>query len=245
MKKFPAFSATLLILGLLLGSISCKTKPPQEPPPPSPKTSPTPSAETQATETQAMASPTAPSETENCRYSTDPKEIKLQWTAFKTTQKVPVKGSFNTTVVSGSISASSLAQLATGLKMDIDGSTLESGDPGRNVTIQQFFFEKFNPPFKMSAAVGQFEGDDSKGNIMIDITMNDATQRIPFAYTATPDGTLTAKSAIDLMNFNLGEAFNSLHQACEVQHTGEDGVSKTWPDVDLMITAQFTKECSP
>lgn len=222
MRKFlAAFSASFFILTLFLGNACTKEK-----------------------ETGSQTAGATENKTPACTYSADPKDIKLEWTAYKFTTKKAVKGTFTGTHVTGPTSAKTLADLAMGLKMDIDGATFESGDPGRNVTVRDFFFKLFNPPFKMSAKVTQFNGNDSQGNMMIDITMNGVTKTIPFAYTATPDGVLTAKSGIDVMDFKLNSAFASLHDACEEMHTGEDGVSKTWPDVDISLVGKFKKECT-
>lgn len=187
------------------------------------------------------ASPAKPGD---CTYSTDPNDIKVQWTAYKFTKKTAVKGTFIQRKVNGPNSAKSLGDLAIGLSMDIDGASIESGDPGRNVTIKQFFFGEFNPPFKMSAKVAGFMGSDTGGNLQISINMNGVTKTLPFAYSVTPDGKFEAKSGFDMNSFNLSGPFNSIHDACETLHTGEDGVSKTWPDVDLLITAKFKKECA-
>jgi hypothetical protein len=173
----------------------------------------------------------------------DSKDIKVQWTAYKFTNKTPVKGTFNTTELIGTTSAKTLAELALGLKMDIDGASFESGDPGRNATVQQFFFEKFNPPFKMRASVKDMQGNDRQGTIVIDIDMNGATKSIPFAYTVSEENLLEAKSSLEMMDFNLKGAYDSLHDACEVLHTGEDGVSKTWTEVGLLLTGKFQKQC--
>lgn len=200
-------------------------------------------AQAQGTADTLKTSETRPENPGNCTYRTDPKTIGLEWTAYKTTDKVPVKGHFNTTAVQGPVTAPSLAKLAEGLRMDIDGASIESGDPGRNLTVKDFFFGKFNPPFKMQAIAKKLTGDDTGGNLMIEIDMNGVTREVPFAYTVNGQGELTAKGGINLMDWQLKSAFDSIHQACEQLHTGKDGISKTWDVVDLEIKGQFTKDC--
>jgi len=179
-----------------------------------------------------------------CSYSADPKDIQLTWTAFKFTTKAAVKGHFNKAPVSGTASAKSLAGLMQNLQMDIDAASVETDNPARNATIQQFFFEKFAPASKIHAATSKVVGDDAKGTATIRITMNGVTRAVPFAYTTTPEGTVEAKGSIDLLNFNLKSAFDSLHEACKDKHVGPDGVAKTWTQVDLLLTGKFKKECS-
>jgi len=178
-----------------------------------------------------------------CTYSTDPKDIQLEWTAFKFTEKTPVKGKFNKAEVKGKTQAGSLAELVTGLHIDIDGASVETNDPGRNATIQQFFFEKFNPPFHIHAMATKLEGDDQKGTMAINLSMSGSAKDVPFAYTVGADGVLTAQASIDMLEFGLQAPYDSIHKACEDKHTGKDGVSKTWTQVDLLLTGKFKKEC--
>ena len=179
-----------------------------------------------------------------CQYSTDPKAIQLVWTAFKFTEKTPVKGRFNKAEVSGKSSAPTLPELMKGLRIDIDGATVETDNPGRNATIQQFFFEKFNPPFKIQATIASVTGDEQKGSLQIKIDLNGAAKEIPFTYTVTPEGAVEAKGTIDILEFGLQPAFDSLHQACQDLHKGKDGVAKTWTQVDLSLTGNIEKECN-
>ena len=179
---------------------------------------------------------------EKCTYSLDSKDVKMQWTAYKTTEKAGVKGTFTKVSLVGKTSATSLGALAEGLSMELDGASVESGNAGRNVTIKQFFFEKFAPAFGIKASVSKFEGDDTKGKIHIAINLNGVTKTLPFAYTVQ-DGVLEAKGTMLMPDFSLKAAFDSLHNACGTLHTGKDGVPKTWEDVELMVSSKFSKVC--
>ena len=177
-----------------------------------------------------------------CTYSLDGKDVKMQWTAFKTSEKLGVKGTFTKVSLTGATSAASLGDLAKGLSMELDGASVESGNAGRNVTIKQFFFEKFAPAFGIKASVAKLEGDDSKGTLHIAITLNGVTKTLPFAYTVQ-GGVLEAKAGMTMADFSLKTAFDSLHNACGTLHTGKDGVAKTWEDVELMVSSKFSKVC--
>jgi hypothetical protein len=41
-----------------------------------------------------------------------------------------------------------------------------------------------------------------------------------------------------VLEFALNDQFNALHKACKTLHEG-----KTWTDVEISVTADFTKEC--
>ena len=243
MKK-PVSSYFLLALILFpLMVLGCKksTSPTTEPGTPSGQTT-TEGTGQEGAKATGTAGTVQPAEAD-CTYSTDPKSIKLKWAAYKFTQKTPVDGTFLTTPVKGPTSANSLAALLKGLSMDIDGATIETQNPARNTTIKDHFFSKLNPPFKLEVIVKSLTGSDTQGNLMVEVNMNGVTKEVPFEYTATADGVLTAKGGINLMNWNLKAAFDSIHAACKDLHTGEDGVSKTWDVVDLQIDGKFTKNC--
>ena len=179
-----------------------------------------------------------------CTYQTDPKAIQMTWTAFKFTEKSAVKGRFNKLQAMGPSSADSLEKLITGLHMDIDGASVETDNPARNATIQQFFFEKFNPAFAIHAMATKLEGDEQKGTLTIHVKMNGVAKEVAFPYTVNAEGLLEAKGTIDMLDFGLQPAFDSLHQACEDLHKGKDGISKTWTQVDLSVSGRFQKSCS-
>jgi len=185
-----------------------------------------------------------PAAAETCTYSVDPNGVSLVWTAFKFTEKTAVNGKFNTRTVSGPTSASSPVELARGLSMEIDGASVETDNPARNATIGEFFFGKLKPSAQIRASVADVKGDDRKGTIDMKITMNEVSRVVPFAYTVTPEGEVTAKGSIDMLDFALKDAHDSIHQTCEELHKGADGVSKTWTDVDLTLTGKFTKSCA-
>ncbi len=179
-----------------------------------------------------------------CTYSVAENGVKVEWTAFKLTEKVGVTGTFNTTKLSGPTNAGSLVDLAKGLSMEIDGASIESANPARNATISQFFFQEFAPSPSITGKVESVDGDDAKGTLQIAVTMNGTTKMVPFAYTISDDHEVVATATIDLMNFAAQKPFDSLHRACEEQHTGKDGVSKTWTDVGLKLSGQFAESCS-
>ena len=191
----------------------------------------------------ALGSALVPAANAACTYSVGENAVKVEWTAFKLTEKVGVTGTFNTTKLSGPREASSLMALAEGLSMKIDGRSIESNNPGRNATVSEFFFGKFVPSAEIVGKVQSVEGDASKGTLQIAITMNDTTRTVPFAYTISEEHAVEATATIDMMDFALQKPFDSIHQACEEQHTGPDGVSKTWTDVELKLSGTFGAAC--
>ena len=186
-----------------------------------------------AEKTAAASAPVAAAEkapaTQNCTYKLT--EAKPGWTAYKFTEKTGVSGSFNTTTLSSANAGPSLAAAIQGVTMTIDPASVSSGNEGRDMT-------------DLTAGVVAVKGDDKAGTVDVNIGMNGISKTISFPYEMAEDGTLTAKADMEMMDFGLKAAFDSIHTACKLLHTGADGVAKTWTDVALSITAKIAKECS-
>ena len=212
----------------LMGLVACGS----EEAPPTPKSAAAPA------EAVAQKAPVA----QNCTYTLT--EATPGWTAYKFTEKTGVSGSFTVTNLSDTKAGPSLAAAIDGVTMTIDPASVSSGNEGRDLTIQQKYFGLFTPQTDLTAGVVAVKGDDKAGTVDINVGMNGVSKTISFPYELAEDGTLTAKADMEMMDFSLKAAFDSIHAACKLLHTGEDGVAKTWTDVALSITAKVAKECS-
>src|ERR1700745_3329759 len=88
--------------------------------------------------------PLAASAANSCHYSVDASSVKIGWTAFKTSEKTPVKGSIKDLEIhvpahpQKSLKALLLSVKASGA---IDGEKKsDSGNPQRDTTLFQKFF---------------------------------------------------------------------------------------------------------
>jgi polyisoprenoid-binding protein YceI len=178
-----------------------------------------------------------------CTYNLNADGVQAEWTAFKFTSKAPVKGNFADTTLEGPREAKTLTALAGGLSMKIVGKSVKTGNPGRDATVAGFFFAFMKDGGNITGKATKVEGDDTSGTVHIDITMNGETRDVPFAYTIGKDGTVAAKASIDILDFRMKPAYDQIHKACEGQHTGDDGISKTWTQVDLALRGNFTSNC--
>ena len=179
---------------------------------------------------------------QNCTYTLA--EATPGWTAYKTTDKAPVSGTFTATTLSPTQAGPSLAAALDGVSMTIDPASVSSGNEGRDKTLQDKYFGLFAPQAEFTVGVVSVKGDDAGGTVDLNIGMNGVSKTLVFPYQVSPDGTLTAKASLEMLDFGLQAAFDSIHKVCEVLHTGADGVSKTWTDVELSVTAKVTKDCS-
>ena len=169
-------------------------------------------------------------------YHIDAEHSSVQWTAYKTTDKVPVKGTFKDIKILNSQEGKSPSAALQGLEFEIPVSSIFSKDTIRDGKLNKFFFAVMENTMSLKGAF-KLDGDE-KGNLAL--TMNGLTKDLPFAYEMSND-TILISASMDLNNWQAQTALESLNQACLELHTGPDGVSKTWNEVSIqakILTAQ-------
>lgn len=169
---------------------------------------------------------------QNCSYRVDPKDIVIKWAAYKTPAKVPAEGTFKNIKFKGTLQGQSIAAITQGLSVSINSQSVDTGKPERDATIKKSFFGMMKNK-KISAKILALRSND----LDLEITMNDVKQKIVMA-SKTENNLLEAEGTIDVLNFALNQALDSLALACKVLHE-----NKTWPDVKLKLSAKFTKKC--
>ena len=164
---------------------------------------------------------------------------KVGFTAYKTTEKVPVGGQFKDINITNTKSGATPLEALNGTEFSIPVSSLFTNDPTgtRDPKLLKFFFgvlkntELISGIFKTTA--------DNKCSI--DVTLNGETSNIPLEYTMDSENKITFKGVMDLANWNALDAVTSINKACKELHTGTDGVSKTWSDVAVQAEVQLKK----
>lgn len=152
---------------------------------------------------------------------------KVSFTAYKTTEKLPVGGKFQKINISKTNSGTTALEALNGTEFSIPVSSLFTNDPTgtRDPKLLEFFFGALKDTELISGVV-IVEGDKSS----IDVTLNGETQNIQLAHEI--DGNkITFTGIMELENWNAMNAVASINKACEILHTGKDGVSKTWSEV--------------
>jgi polyisoprenoid-binding protein YceI len=161
-------------------------------------------------------------------YSIDAAKSTVQWTGYKTTDKVPVKGTFNEINVTNSNSGSTAATSLEGLEFEIPVASIYSKDSIRDGKLNKLFFAVMENTLSLK---GTFSvKDESNGQIAI--SMNGLTKDLPFTYEMSKD-TIVISAKMELNNWETENALESIHQACLELHKGADGVSKTWDEVAI------------
>jgi hypothetical protein len=186
---------------------------------------------------------------ETCRYVLEPGSVQVNWTAFKTMQRLAVNGAFTEVSILGELEdKTSFTHLLSQLEGEIgvkDASLIRTGNPGRDMTLFQHFFSRFKKTPVLSAAIQEVRGDDKSGEFALSLKMNRKTKPVLMHYQRNESGVFEARGSLDVLDFGLSEALQDLHKTCEVLHRGPDGVSKTWPLVELKLVARIGQTCKP
>ena len=184
-----------------------------------------------------------------CSYALDPASIQINWTAFKTTGKVPVKGAFSEVTLVGELeSKKGLTDLLSQLEGELhiqSEAMIRTGNPARDLTLFQHFFGLFKKNAEMTGVIHTVKGDEREGSFELKLTLNQKTREIPMHYRREASGAFEATGNLDVLDFGLSNAFQDLHHTCEALHMGKDGISKTWSQVVLKLEARIDEKCAP
>jgi len=170
-------------------------------------------------------------------YSVDAAKSSVQWTGYKTTDKVAVNGTFQEIKVLNMNSGSTATASLEGLEFEIPVSSIYSKDTIRDGKLKRLFFGVMENTLNLK---GKFSiKDASNGNIAL--SMNGLTKELPFTYEMSKD-TILIHAKMDLNIWETQNALASIHEACFELHTGADGVSKTWDEVGINAKILTVKE---
>lgn len=159
----------------------------------------------------------------------------LNWTAFKTPEKVGVKGSFDRLNFEASAEKDDCAfSYLTMATVHIETASVNTGNEGRDATLVKEFFRKMAGEH-IDAIIKRI--DMEKQELSVEITMNDVSQTIYMPYTFD-NKRLKAEGKLDLLNFSASDALQSLNEACYDLHKG-----KTWSDVEVAFTLVLKEAC--
>ena len=158
----------------------------------------------------------------------------IDWVAYKTTEKLPVKGKFKKVDITKNGEGETAKEAINSAEFSIPVSSIFTADVSRDFKLKKFFFGFMDNTKLLSGKLTLT--DDTNGTASI--TMNGVTADLPFTYTLI-DKEFKLTAIMNLDNWNAQKAVESLNVACKVLHTGKDGVSKTWNEVAINITSTF------
>ena len=173
----------------------------------------------------------------SCTYTLVDGTEKVTWTGFKFTEKTGVSGTFDDLKVKHK-SSDSLEGLLQSIDFEIDTKSINSGNPARDTTLQKTVFAFLSIPETIKGSIKSASEKDLDVQMTVNEEMN-----AKFGYIANA-GVITASGFIDLTQSGLMKSYNAVKKACKILHTGADGVSKTWADVQIKLEASYEEKCS-
>ena len=172
-----------------------------------------------------------------CSYQYRPDSLKIEWTAYKFTEKKGVKASFPIFKLNAPESATAVQELFEKTSVEIDPLGVDSGDAGRDENLKKSFFKKMIGT-KIKGTVIAFAPTISK----IKIEMNGKSKVVPFRMKIEGAKYL-GETDIDILDFKMQKSLDSINQTCYDLHKGSDGKSKTWSQVSLALSAEIIENC--
>lgn len=173
-----------------------------------------------------------------CFYSYNKEMTVLEWTAFKFTEKKGVTGTFNEINISGIERSDDPKKLIESLSFKIPTATVETQNEERNGKIAKLFFGTIGT----EEIKGKVKSLSDNGKATIQIEMNGMKQDVVGDYTLE-EGKFSFNATIDVMKWNGGAGITALNTACKDLHTGTDGKSKLWSEVELSFTTELLSDC--
>jgi len=158
----------------------------------------------------------------------------VDWVAYKTTEKVAVKGQFKKVNITAGGEGESVKEAIHNTEFSIPVSSIFTSDTSRDFKIRKFFFGIMENTELLSGKL--VIENDSLG--YVDMKMNNVMQKLPFRYTIN-DKTFSLSATMDVNKWNAEKALASLNNECKDLHKGADGVSKTWEEVAVNISSTF------
>lgn len=163
----------------------------------------------------------------------------VRFTAYKTTEKLPVGGTFQKINIDYTPGAT-LEEALNGLTFSIPVSSLFTNDATktRDPKLLEFFFNVMADPELISGTITVGENQ----TCTVKLKMNGVTAELPMTYKVSSGHHVAFTGTMDLNKWNAQEALASLNKACYELHMGADKVSKTWDEVGLTATLFFKEE---
>ena len=176
-------------------------------------------------------------ETTEKRYSVEPKTTTINWIAYKTTSKAPVKGQFTKVTIENTEKASTAFEALNGLKFKIPVSSVFTKDTIRDNKLKKFFFGSMKDTNEISGIITM--NNETSGSV--ELVMNGISQVLPITYVIS-DQMVTIEAIMNLDNWKAQIALEALNTVCKDLHSGDDGISKTWSEVKIEVATYLKYE---
>lgn len=158
---------------------------------------------------------------------------KVSWTAYKTTEKIGVGGSFKEIELKNTQSGETPEAVLEGASFSIPVSSLFTNNEDRDYKLKTIFFAALK---NTEIIGGTF--NFREGKCFLTLTLNDVTKQMEVPFTFE-NKKFALNSIINLEDFGGQTAISAINKACYELHKGADGVSKTWSEVGINGSVLF------
>lgn len=163
-------------------------------------------------------------------YIIDTNNSVINWTAYKTTEKIPVKGIFKEVTIINKTQAENPLEAINNLEFEIPVSSIFSNDSIRDYKLTTFFFGVMKNTLHLKGKISS----KADGSGMVNLTMNGLSKDMPFTYEIHGEN-IEINAVMNLDNWQAQIAIDALNEVCNDKHKAVDGISKTWSEVALNI----------
>ena len=156
-------------------------------------------------------------------------KLAVKWTGFKTEQKAPVSGSFKDIQLDISKSEN-LSMFLKSAKVTITTASFDSKNPFRDNNITSTLFSLASSKY-IKGSISKV--DNSKNELVLDLTMNEVTEKVPMKYEIR-NGTIKAMGSIDILDYDMENPFMAFAKKCAAFHQ-----NKSFSDVNIEFTIPY------
>ncbi|WP_312557342.1 hypothetical protein [Empedobacter brevis] len=160
----------------------------------------------------------------------------VEWTAYKTTDKVAVSGRFDVVLVKDAKEdGKTPEEVLEGANIIASVATLNSDQIDRDQKLKDILFGNMTNTNEIKGQL-HFRG----GKTFLNLTLNNKSKEYEVKSTFEHN-LFTIETDVDLMDFNTAKAMDALNKVCLELHKGADGISKTWSEVHIKGQVEFSE----
>ena len=163
------------------------------------------------------------------KYSLAGEGVHLKWTAYKFTEKAGVSGTFDQVTVEPKNNSGTMQEIVDGTEFQVITRSVNTNMPMRDDRIYNSLFATINAD-TIAGSLTATAADQGTVSMGLGAYQGEAS----FEYKLEMD-TIVISTSINLEAWEASSGVEALNEACKLEHTGTDGVSKLWPDVDITI----------
>ena len=173
-----------------------------------------------------------------CTYAYNAESTIVGWTAFKFTEKKGVNGVFEKVDVLIAQNSEDMLQTLSGASFTIPIESVNTENPDRDYKIKNSFFGTMESSEVISGIIKSIDSEKA----LVEISMNGMS--VEYEGVVLVEGEkVSFSTSIDMVDFESQKSIDSLNSVCIAVHTGSDGISKLWSEVDINVETTLVKEC--